>query len=162
MWTSESVDNDLGDVLGGIVGCLEEVAAMKDDEISIGAQDIPLVSGAPVGHATSAASSSSGLHSELAPIDLVAHPPPLAPHDGPWKPVGPFPGDDVTYYFDDGHSKITWYKKLGIFEAVCPNKKVHGPLCRKTLSSLPPKGRYILWNPWQGRCLGYLLAWVQL
>ena len=43
------------------------------------------------------------------------------------------------------------------FEAQCPCDHFK---CRKSMSSLPPTPAGQLHNPTQGRCLGYLLAWL--
>jgi hypothetical protein len=69
------------------------------------------------------------------------------------------PNEIATYHLPAG-GKITYYPVGRRFETTCSNKVGHGN-CRVQKRATPYKGKALhILNPSQGRCLGYMMAWL--
>ena len=68
----------------------------------------------------------------------------------------------ITWFMPDGSvGKISWYKSKMSFEATCACPALHTSLCRTTRKSTAPKySKSIFVKPSQGRCCGYMAAWL--
>ena len=100
----------------------------------------------------------------LDPLPETEAPPPpepplWVPPSGRELPDVPFPAHTL-YLHVPGGGQITFYPKTKLFEVVCKNACEHG-LCRITRYGTKPRGARALYNPGQGRSLGFMLAWIE-